>query len=73
GKRRLCTAHAVNRHRAYFGECPLLEVEPPFMPDACPSLEASLSAFPNLLFWLAAWGQRTNPLAGEFAAALAAA
>jgi hypothetical protein len=31
------------RHRADFGESPLLEVEPPFMPDACPLFEARLS------------------------------
>ena len=34
---------AEKRHRADFGERPLLEVEPPFMPDACPSLVARLS------------------------------
>jgi hypothetical protein len=37
------TTSAEKRHRADFGECPLLEVEPPFIPDACPSLEARLS------------------------------
>ena len=37
------TQEAEKRHRADFGERPLLEVEPPFMPDACPSLEARLS------------------------------
>jgi hypothetical protein len=26
---------AEKRHRADFGECLLLEVKPPFMPDAC--------------------------------------
>jgi hypothetical protein len=34
---------AEKRHRADFGECLLLEVEPPFMPDARSSLEARLS------------------------------
>src|SRR5271166_1632435 len=34
---------AEKRHRADFGECQLLEVELPFIPDACPSLEARLS------------------------------
>jgi hypothetical protein len=39
------TLKAEKRHRADFGECLLLVVEPPFLLGACPSLEALHSLF----------------------------
>jgi len=48
---------AGKRHWADFGECLLLEVEPSFLPAACPSLERALR-FSMSTFLLSCLGQK---------------